>query len=94
MSFNDDQIDWMRHLATIPPAKQCYCGWNPINECYHCPPGASLEQRLKVQCPSCHNYPYLGGKPTITHNIKCSTPEWQPVLGVVGQAQVSGKHHE
>jgi len=78
MSFNADQIDWMRHLATIPPADLCYCGWNPIGKCYHCPPAASLEQRLKVQCPQCGNYPYPKGKSTVTHNIKCSTQDWQP----------------
>lgn len=78
MSLNDDQIDWVRHLATIPPAERCYCGWNPIGKCYHCPPEASLEQRLKVQCPGCDNYLYLGGKPTITHRIGCTSPDWQP----------------
>jgi DnaJ-class molecular chaperone len=78
MSFNDDQIDYMRYLATVPPAEKCYCGWYMAAECPNCKGRGTLADRLKVQCPTCHNYPHLGGKPTITHNIKCSTPGWQP----------------
>lgn len=80
MSLNAEQSDHLDYLSSLNPADRCYCGWNPVNDCWDCPKGASLAQRLKVQCPDprCRNYPYLGGKPTITHNIKCSMPDWQP----------------
>jgi hypothetical protein len=80
VSFNDDQIDYMKYLATVPAAEKCYCGWYMANGCPNCKGRGTLADRLKVQCPDprCRNYPHLGGKPTITHNIKCSTPDWQP----------------
>lgn len=83
MSFNDDQIDYMRSMAKRPPDARCWCAWYPLGECPHCPPDKTLADRLKVQCPDirCQNYPDAND-PTgkITHNIACranaaSTPE-------------------
>ena len=80
MSFNDEQISYMKYLATVPPEQKCYCGWYMADECPNCKGRGTLADRLKVSCPTCHNYPHLGGRPTITHNIKCATPDWQPNL--------------
>lgn len=81
MSFNDEQIDYMKYLATVPAEKKCYCGWYMADGCPNCKGRGTLADRLKMQCPDprCRNYPSLGGKPTITHNIKCGMPDWQPL---------------
>lgn len=78
MSFNDEQISYMKYLATVPPEKLCYCAWYMADECPNCKGRGTLADRLKVQCAGCSNYPHLGGKPTITHRIGCTSPEWQP----------------
>lgn len=78
MSLNDDQIDYIKYLATVPASKKCYCAWYMVDECPNCKGRGTLEDRLKVQCPGCDNYPHLGGKPTITHRIGCTLPDWRP----------------
>ena len=79
MSLNDDQRDYMRYLATLAPETKCYCGWYMANDCPNYKGRGTLADRLKVQCPSpmCRNYPSLGYT-QITHNIKCTMPDWQP----------------
>lgn len=82
MSFNDDQISYMKYLSTVKPEAKCYCGWYMAGECYNCNRAdgkdKTLADRLIVQCKGCDNYPHLGGKFHITHRIGCTTPEWQP----------------
>lgn len=71
--FNDDQRAYMRDMAALPLEQKCYCAWYRLGECPNCPPGLSVVDRLKLECPECHNYPparYLDTP--ITHNIRCS----------------------
>lgn len=35
--FNDDQLDHMRHLSSLPAEKKCQCGWHLKGECPNCP---------------------------------------------------------
>lgn len=44
--FNDDQMDYMRALAEIPPHLKCYCGWYLLGECPHCPPNRTCADKL------------------------------------------------
>jgi len=46
--FNEDQEDYMRSLAKIPPEKKCYCGWYPLGECGNprCQNGKSNADRI------------------------------------------------
>jgi hypothetical protein len=72
LSFNDDQLDYMRSLAAIPPAEKCYCAWFRLGECPNCPPGLSAGDRVKLECRGCGNYPPredLGA--SIVHRIGC-----------------------
>ena len=81
VSLNEEQKDYMRYLATVPAEKKCWCAWFRADECPHCKGRGTLEQRLKVQCPSpmCRNYPPVGEQTRpIVHNIRCTTPDWQP----------------
>lgn len=73
MSFNDDQIDYIKSLARIADDKRCYCAWFPLGECPHCPPGKTLADRLKLQCSSCGSYPpaALPDQP-VAHRIGCT----------------------
>lgn len=57
MSFNEDQIDYMRDLAAMPREKKCYCAWFCVGECPHCPPTLSAADREKLECVGCGNYP-------------------------------------
>lgn len=68
--FNSYQQDYMKYLASLKPEEKCYCAWYRVGECYNCPKEATLTDRLKVQCPSCRNYPEYG-KTEMTHNIMC-----------------------
>lgn len=50
--YNEDQLDYMSYLATIPPEKKCWCGWYPLGECYHCRqshPGKTCADKLKAE---------------------------------------------
>lgn len=43
MSLNDDQISWVKYLATLPRDAKCRCGWYrqgqcPKPECKELPP--------------------------------------------------------
>jgi hypothetical protein len=78
MSLNEEQKDYMRYLATVPAAKKCWCAWYMADECPNCKGRGTLEDRLKVQCAGCDNYPSLYDRTKITHRIGCKTPDWQP----------------
>lgn len=78
MSFNDDQIDYMKYLTTVPAARKCWCGWYMADGCPNCKGRGTLEDRLKVQCAGCDNYPSLYDRTKITHRIGCTSPNWQP----------------
>lgn len=82
MSFNDEQVSYMNYLATVAPNEKCYCGWFMVKECPHCKGRATCADKLEIRCqsPKCLNYPHLGGRPTIIHNIACTTPDYQPVI--------------
>lgn len=32
--FNEDQENHMRHMASLPPQKKCYCGWHELGSCH------------------------------------------------------------
>lgn len=32
--FNDDQVDYMKYLASLPRERRCECGWSPRGECF------------------------------------------------------------
>lgn len=73
MSFNDEQLSYMRSLARMPPETKCYCAWFPIGECHSCPPHLSVADRIPLECPECHNYPPARDlSQPVTHNVKCS----------------------
>lgn len=59
--FNDDQRDYMRSLATIPPEHRCWCGWYKLGECYggcnNRHPGRTRADFLAVACPECRTLP-------------------------------------
>lgn len=77
--LNDDQRDYMRYLATVPAEKKCWCAWYMAGECPNCKGLGTLQQRLKVQCPGCDNYPPVTNQSRpIVHRIGCTSPEWQP----------------
>lgn len=73
--FNADQRDYMADLAAMPPATKCWCGWYPIGECPHCPPGKSAADKVAVWCPDCHNDPGPGGDRPIVHRVGCPRRE-------------------
>jgi predicted nucleic acid binding AN1-type Zn finger protein len=78
MSLNEEQRGYMRYLATVPASKKCWCAWYMADECPNCKGRGTLEDRLKVQCAGCNNYPSLYDRTKITHRIGCSSPDWQP----------------
>lgn len=79
MSLNEDQKDYVRYLATVPAEKKCWCAWYMADECPNCKRLGTLEQRLKMQCPGCDNYPPVTNQTRpIVHRIGCTSPEWQP----------------
>jgi hypothetical protein len=82
----------MAYLSALSPAAKCYCAWFPKGECHSCPPHLSVADRIPLECPACHNYPPAKNlSRTITHNIKCTTPDWQPSVAVT---QVNEARHE
>lgn len=34
--FNNDQLDHMQYLSSLPPERKCQCGWNVKWDCYQC----------------------------------------------------------
>ena len=46
--FNEDQIDYMRYLASLPRAAKCDCGWAIRGEC---------------RSVTCYGHPEKGGVP-------------------------------
>ena len=57
MSFNDDQLDYMRDMDARPRNAVCYCAWHPAGECPNCPPHLTAADRIPLECDDCHNYP-------------------------------------
>jgi hypothetical protein len=55
--FNEHQKGHMRYLAGIPPEKKCWCGWYPLGECPHCPPGKTSADKMAIWCPECRTVP-------------------------------------
>lgn len=35
--FNDEQVGYMRDLASMPRESKCACGWYVVGECQSCP---------------------------------------------------------
>ena len=77
--FNEDQEDYMRSLAAIPPAERCWCGWYRLGECSSCPAGATCADKLAVACPQCRSAPMRPGDAT-PHLATCPTREPKPPL--------------
>jgi hypothetical protein len=74
MSFNDEQLSYIREMSATPLDEKCYCAWFRLGECPHCPPGLSAADRVKVECPSCHKYPPARNLAApITHRIGCAS---------------------
>lgn len=70
MSFNDEQTDYCKYLASLEPEQKCWCGWFKLGECPHCGPGKTAADKMKVWCPECHNVP-RNGQP-IVHVKGCT----------------------
>lgn len=72
MSFNADQIDYMRSMGKLPREQKCYCAWFKAGECPHCPADLTAADRAPLECPSCGNYPPARNlNAPVTHNIAC-----------------------
>lgn len=69
-AFSRDQEEYIKSLANIPLDKKCWCGWYPLGECPHCPPGATCEQKVAAMCVECRGAPHRPGDPLI-HTIGC-----------------------
>lgn len=75
--FNDEQLDYMRSLAKIPPEKLSWCGWGRAGDPHCCgnpecdgkTEGKTLADKMKVWCPVCRNYPRNG---VLTHAKGCT----------------------
>lgn len=70
--FNSDQLDYMRSLDRMEPASKCWCGWYPLGECPHCPPGKSAADKIAAWCPECHGEPSPDLSRPIIHRRGCS----------------------
>lgn len=68
--FNEEQQEYMKALADMPPSTKCWCGWYRLGECRTCPPGKTLADRQAASCPICGNYPSTDGG-QIFHRIGC-----------------------
>jgi len=69
--FNEDQRAHMAELAATPAAEKCWCGWNRIGQCLHCPSGKTLADRVAVSCPKCRGSPSPDGSRPIVHVHGC-----------------------
>ena len=69
--FNADQLSYMRSLASTPPEQLCWCGWELLGKCWHCPPDVTAADKLRARCDGCHNDPGPGYDRPITHRIGC-----------------------
>lgn len=85
--FNNEQLDYMRSLAKIPPEKLSWCGWGRAGDPFCCgnpdcigkKEGKTLADKMKVWCQECQNAPWPDG--TITHVITCSRRATEPSCG-------------
>lgn len=68
MSFNQEQIEYMRSLDALPEAERCWCGWHPAGKCPNCT--RTLAERRAWECSSCGNYPSEPHR-HVTHRIGC-----------------------
>lgn len=57
--FNDDQRDYMRHLATIPVEELSWCGWYRVGEDPHpeCKGKGTRADFLAAACSGCRTLP-------------------------------------
>lgn len=72
--FNEEQEADIKHIASLPDDKVCWCGWGEKGNCptpNPCDPTYSLADRKKATCLECLSYPY---KPNgiMYHRRSCS----------------------
>lgn len=75
--FNEEQEADMKHIASLPDDKVCWCGWGEKGNCptpSPCDPNFSLADRKKAICPECGDSPWKPGLPT-HHRVGCSQRE-------------------
>ena len=48
---NEEQMDYMKYLATRLPEQLCYCGWYDAGTCPHCPADKTAADKLKDREP-------------------------------------------
>lgn len=69
--FNDDQLDYMRDLASMSADSKCWCGWFAVGQCHSCPADVTAADKLRARCDGCHNDPGPDYGRSITHRIGC-----------------------
>jgi len=60
--FNQEQKEYMKYLASLPPETKCWCGWYTLEKCpNNCPKDLTAADKIKLQCKKCGNAPHRPG---------------------------------